>query len=135
MVRLARELDRRLPATAAALAAGQISVGHADVLARGTADLADQVVAAGEPTLLDAARTLTPYQLRAAVTHWRAHVAPEQADQDFADQQDRRRLHLSPSIDGLVIVDGVLDAAGGNTVLTAISALAGPGGGIDTRTS
>src|SRR5512135_2416848 len=46
-VRLARELDRRLPATAAALVAGQISVGHAEALARGTADLAEAVVAAG----------------------------------------------------------------------------------------
>ncbi|HET9081296.1 MAG TPA: DUF222 domain-containing protein [Trebonia sp.] len=58
-VRLARALCRRLPATAAALAAGQISVGHADVLAAGTDDLTDELVAAGEPTLLGAARTLT----------------------------------------------------------------------------
>ena len=82
-VRLARDLDRRLPVTSAALAGGAISVGHADVLARGTADLADEVVAAGEAALLEAARALTPYQLRAAVTHWRAHVAPEQAERRF----------------------------------------------------
>ena len=128
-VRLARALDRRLPATTRRWPPAQISVGHADVLARGTDDLADDVVAAGEPTLLEAARALTPHQLRAAVTHWRAHVAPEQAEQDFAAQQERRRLHISSSIDGLVVFDGVLDAEGGNTVLTAISALAGPGGG------
>ena len=105
------------------------------MLARGAEDLADEVVAAGEATLLEAARALTPHQLRAAVTHWRAHVAPEQADKDFADQHERRRLHISSSMDGLVVFDGVLDAEGGNTVLTAISALAGPGGGTDGRTS
>ena len=89
----------------------------------------------GKPALVEFARGLTPYQLRAAVTHWRAHVAPEQADRDFAGQQERRRLHISSSIEGLVVLDGVLDAEGGNTVLTAISGLAGPGGGADGRTS
>ena len=134
-VRLARALSRRLPGTAAALSAGQISVAHAHVLAAGTEDLTEPMVTAGEPALLEAARALTPYQLRAAVTRWRAYVAPDQAEKDFTDQHERRRLHISSSIDGLVMLDGLLDAEAGNTVLTAISALAGPGGGADSRTS
>ena len=64
-------------------------------------------------------------QLRAAVLHWRAHVAPEQVDRDFAAHHERRRLHVSSTLDGLVALDGLLDAEAGNTVLTAISALAG----------
>ena len=135
IVRLARSLHRQLPATHAALAAGDISVGHADVLAQGTDDLPEDIVAAGEPTLVEAARRLTPHQLRAAVLHWRAHVAPEQVDRDFAAHHERRRLHVSSTLDGLVALDGLLDAEAGNTVLTAISALAGPGGGDDPRTS
>jgi hypothetical protein len=135
LVQLARALDRRLPATRAALTAGEISIGHAEVLARGTHDLGEDIVEAGEPTLLDCARRLTLHQLRAAVTHWRAHMAPEQAEKDFTADHDRRRLFVSPTIDGLVILDGQLDADSGNTVLTAISALAGPGGGADPRTS
>jgi hypothetical protein len=105
------------------------------VLAQGTDDLPEDIVAAGEPTLVEAARRLTPHQLRAAVLHWRAHVAPEQVDRDFAAHHERRRLHVSSTLDGLVALDGLLDAEAGNTVLTAISALAGPGGGDDPRTS
>jgi hypothetical protein len=100
IVRLARSLHRQLPATHAALAAGDISVGHADVLAQGTDDLPEDIVAAGEPTLVEAARRLTPHQLRAAVLHWRAHVAPEQVDRDFAAHHERRRLHVSSTLTG-----------------------------------
>jgi hypothetical protein len=124
-----------LPETAAALAVGQIGVGHAEVLAAGTEEVPDAVVAAGEPPLLEAARRLSPHRLRTAVTHWRAYAVPEQAERDFAGQHDRRRLFVSSTIDGLVMLDGVLDAEAGNTVLTALSALAGPGGGEDRWTS
>src|SRR5829696_1540541 len=58
-VRTARALFRGpLPASGAALCAGELSVAHAEVLAAGTKDLADHVAADAEATLLEAARRL-----------------------------------------------------------------------------
>ena len=58
-VRTARALFRGpLPASGAALCAGELSVAHAEVLAAGTKDLAGHVAADAEATLLEAARRL-----------------------------------------------------------------------------
>ena len=60
-VRTARALFRGpLAATAAALIGGELSVGHAQVLAHGTQELPEEVTVAAEPVLLEAAGGLDP---------------------------------------------------------------------------
>jgi len=134
-VRLARALHRRLPATADALAAGSITVAHARVLADGIRDLPDGVVADGEPTLLGAARDVDPRHFAEVVARWRAYVAPDLFERDAEHQHERRHLYASATIGGVVDVKGMLDAEGGAVLLAALSALAGAGGGDDTRTA
>ena len=65
LVRTARALYRGpLTGTAQALAAGELSVAHAQVLAAGTHDLPDHLAADAEPVLVEAARRLDPPRLR-----------------------------------------------------------------------
>ena len=94
-VALARALDRTLPLTRAALAAGQIGFDHARVLAYGTADVPAELVAAAEPMLVEHAGTLEPHRLRLVVEHWRAHVVPEASDRDAEHAYQRRRLDVA----------------------------------------
>src|SRR5829696_7959321 len=87
-VRTARALFRGpLPASGAALCAGELSVAHAEVLAAGTKDLAGHVAADAEATLLEAARRLDPSGLRQVVAHLQYTIDP-----DGADAQAQRRF-------------------------------------------
>jgi hypothetical protein len=104
-VRAARALfGGPLPQTAAALVAGEVSAAHATAVVDGTHQLPEQVVAAAEPVLVEAARRLDPPQLRRLVSH-----LVQVADPDGADRQrrhERRGLWVSPTVDRMVAVGG-----------------------------
>ncbi|HMA46584.1 MAG TPA: DUF222 domain-containing protein, partial [Frankiaceae bacterium] len=123
-VSVARALDRTLPGTRAALAAGDISFEHARVLVYATADVPAELVAAAEPMLVDHAHSLEPNRLRIVAEHWRAHVVPDASDRDADHAYQRRRLDIAATFDGTVVVNGLLDGEAGTTVLTAVTALA-----------
>lgn len=131
-VRTARRLADALPATTAALGAGEISRRHADVLSAASVDLPDEVVSSAEPTLLEAARRFDPDQLRRVAKHWRHTVDADRSLTNANAAHNRRYLHLSPVLDGLIAIDGLLDADAGASVLAAITALSAPLAG-DTR--
>lgn len=82
--------------------------------------------------MLAAAEEFDPDQLRRVAKHWRHTVDAERSLSDANAAHDRRYLHLSPVLDGMIAVDGLLDAEAGAVVLAAITALSGslPG---DTR--
>jgi hypothetical protein len=109
LVRTARALYRGpLTGTAQALAAGELSVAHAQVLAAGTHDLPDHLAADAEPVLVEAARRLDPPRLRRAIAHLRLVADPDHTDQ--AEQQHQRRgLWLASTLEGMVALDGLLD--------------------------
>jgi Domain of unknown function (DUF222) len=90
LVRTARALHRGpLTGTAQALAAGELSPAHAQVLAHGTHDLPDHTTADAEPVLVAAARRLDPPRLRRVVAQLRLVADPDHTDQ--AEQQQQRR--------------------------------------------
>lgn len=122
-VRCARRLADAVPATAAALAAGGISRRHAEVIAVAGADLPDAAVTAAEPALVEAAHRLDPDQLRRVTTHWRHTVDADRCLADGNVAHDRRYLHISSTFEGLVALDGLLDADAGAAVLAARRAL------------
>jgi Domain of unknown function (DUF222)/HNH endonuclease len=133
-VHTARALFRGpLGGTGQALAAGDISPRHAAVLAAGTADLPPGTAAAAEPELLTLAERLDPPQLRKVVAHLREVADPDGADERIQRQHARRGLWVSPTMDGMVAVDGLLDPEGGETLLTALEPLARPGSAEDDR--
>jgi Domain of unknown function (DUF222) len=96
LIRTARALYRGpLPATGQALAAGEVSLAHAQVLAHRTHELADQVAVEAEPVLLEAARRLDPARLRQAVAHLRLVADPDGAQDRAERHQQRRGLWVS----------------------------------------
>jgi len=133
-VRVARALHRGpLTGTARALAAGEISSAHAAVLARGIQDLRPRTTVEAEPVLLDAARRLDPPRLRRVVAHLCDVAEPEAADARAQRQHDQRGLWLSPTFQGMVAVDGLLEAEAGEALLAALEPLARPGTADDGR--
>ena len=130
----ARALHRGpLRSTGRALAAGELSYQHAVVLAEATHDLPATTVAQAEPVLLDAARRLDPPRLRQLASHLRELVDPDRADQRARRRLERRGLWLSGTVDGMVAVDGLLDAEAGEAVQAALAPLARPAGPDDAR--
>ncbi len=111
-VRLARRL-RSMPLTAAALAAGEISVDHARALSRLNRPDTAAASADGEANLVDAAKNLSFAEFHRCVSYWDAAAAPDRTE----DHADRRRFHASETFDDMVIGDFVLDPIGG-TIFT-----------------
>jgi len=133
-VRVARALHRGpLGGTAKALADGEISSTHAAVLASGTQDLPPGTAAEAEPVLLEAARRLDPPRLRRLVAHLAAVADPDAADAQAQRQHQRRGIWVSPTLAGMVAVDGLLDPEAGATLLAALEPLARPASAEDER--
>jgi hypothetical protein len=116
----------RLTAVVEELAAGELSPSHAAVLAAGTADLSATTAAAAEPVLLDMAGRLDPPGLRKLVAHLRDVADPDGAEARIQRQHGRRGLWLSPTLAGMVAIDGLLEPEAGDTLLTALEPLARP---------
>jgi hypothetical protein len=121
LVRVARQLAG-LPQVAKTFAAGEISLDHASAVARLAGTVGAGAVADYQPALLDLARAAEPGKLRIACAHLRQLLDPD-ADQDEAARQRRGRyLAAARTVDGMVHLQGLLDPATGETVLTALTA-------------
>ena len=130
--RLGRDAQR-LPVMAAALAAGEISTGHLQVLASATRRLDPERVAADEKSLTDLARELDPAAFRICVTRWVALAFPDRHERDTQRDYDSRWLRLAETINGMVSVNGMLDADTARPILAAITSLARKAGASDDR--
>lgn len=133
-IELARKLES-LPATSEAFASGAISRTHAVVIARAaTAERAD-AIAEVESALVLAAESVAPKQLRDVVQQVTDAIDGDGGASAACARYERRRLHVSPMLDGMVAIDGLLDAEGGEIVLSVLdSALAAGRGSGDGRT-
>jgi Domain of unknown function (DUF222) len=133
-VRTARALFRGpLTQTGQALTDGELSPAHAAVLAAGTQDLPAQVTSEAEPVLVEAARRLDPGRLRRVVGHLQLVADPEGAASQAERRHGRRGLWLAATLDGMVAVDGLLEAEAGQTLRAALEPLARPASAEDTR--
>ncbi len=133
-------LARRLSANSAVdagLVAGDISVDHAQLVTTALAELEEAagapLAAAATVPLLEAGRRCDPARLRREIAHARHALVPEVAI--AADEAAHRRRHLdvASTFDGTVVVNGVLDAEGGEALLTALAPLCGRSGPDDDR--
>jgi hypothetical protein len=120
-VRLARRLDM-LPATAIAFEAGAISRQHASVIADACTPERASAIQALEPQLVDAARHVHVRELRALVSHVADAIDGDGGCASANEAFERRRLHVSHLLDGMVAIDGLLDQESGEMVLTALNA-------------
>jgi Domain of unknown function (DUF222)/HNH endonuclease len=133
-VRTARALYRGpLPATGAALTAGEISPAHASVLAAGTQELPARTTSEAEPVLLEAARRLDPPRLRRVLGYLRQMADPDREHDRAERRHQRRGVWLAPTWQGMVALNGLLEPEAGQIVLSALEPLARPINAEDTR--
>jgi Domain of unknown function (DUF222)/HNH endonuclease len=121
-VAVARKLEK-LPDTAGAFAAGEISRRHAEVIADAYTPERAEGLADIEPALVRAAKLVDPRSLRVDFVMY----AVDALDGDGgaareASQYERRALHASTTFDGMVVIDGTCDAATGAVITTALDA-------------
>jgi Domain of unknown function (DUF222)/HNH endonuclease len=117
--RVARSLEQ-MPATRRALAAGDLSVSAAYVLAEAH-DSEPLAFGDVEEQLVEAARIHPISVLRRVAEIWREHMASERPGAQGS--WDRRGLHASRTLGGMVRVDGDLDPEGGEALMTALAAV------------
>ena len=118
-VRLGRRLST-MPATRAALAAGDITTRHATVLGGLNTGRTAELFARDEAELVDDARWLSWPEFCVAIDYWRQHADPDGVERDAAHDEAGRRLHLSPGLRGTGILDGLLTPLGRATVASAL---------------
>ena len=118
--RLVREHD----ATAAALAAGVVSVAHVESLALAAHDRGE-LYAEHEPVLLNAAEALSPQDFHAVARRWRELADDELSRTEAAAAFERRAFQVSETTGGSVL-SGFLDPEASAIVTQALDALAPP---------
>jgi hypothetical protein len=135
-MRVTRRLDEQ-PRIREAFEAGDVGYEHVRQVSRVLADARERLEPEkqdeAEAMLVDVAREHDPGSLRQVCEHFRHVVDAEGFRQSEAQRYDRRRLHISPLLDGMEAIDGVLDAEGAAMLKSALDPLAKPQPG-DTRT-
>ena len=122
-----------LPETAAALAGGAISYQAASALCHLREQLGERWQPANEAEVVGFAHSFSIEDFHICCRHARHVADPDGFDTDSKEDFERRWLQVSPMLDGMHSVDGVLDPVTGAAFRTALDALAGWRGPGDTR--
>src|SRR5438309_5024082 len=118
-VEVARQLEK-LPQTEAAFASGEVGYQHVAVLARAAERVGAAAVRKEEGTLLQSAQTMDPGQFTTVAKNFEHRVDAAGALAEANRAYERRYFHIGEPQDGLVRVDGLLDAEGGATLRPAL---------------
>ena len=118
-VEIARQLDK-LPQTQAALASGTVGYQHVAVLAHAAQRVGAAAVRKEEASLLQLAQTMDPGKFTGVAKSFEHRVDAEGALAEANRAYARRYLHVGEPQDGLVRIDGLLDAEGGATFKSAL---------------
>ena len=121
-LRRARQLAS-MPATAAAVAGGSLSLDHVDLLARANRPWRHAVFAEHEAMLVVQCATLRFAEAVRLVEYWCQRADAAAADDDAARCRESARLHASTTIDGRVVLNGEFDPAGGAAVVGELDRL------------
>jgi Domain of unknown function (DUF222) len=111
-LRRARQL-RTMPATARAVAAGDLSVDHIDLLGKANRPGRDAVFADHEETLVAECAELRFAQAVRLVDYWCQRADATAAEEAAQRKRDGAHLQASATLDGDVVINGVLDPVGG----------------------
>src|SRR5713101_10030935 len=118
-VEIARQLEK-LPQTEAAFASGDLGYQHVALIARTAEHVGAAVVRKEEGRLLQAAQTHDPGQFLGVTKNFEHRVDAEGALTETNQAHARRYLHLGEPQNGMVRIDGLLDAEGGATLRSAL---------------
>ena len=132
---VARTLMQHLPGATAALAIGDISPAHANVIARESAQLIRQGVAPEVLKLIETeaiahAEFHTPAQVANKVRSCIAMFAPEQFEAAAVEVKSARKVSYFPSPNGMATIVAFLPAPDAQTIMLAIDRLANKTNGI-----
>ena len=133
-VSVARQLEK-LPETADAFLRGDLGYGHVAIMTRTAERVGTSTFKKEEASLLQAAQTMDPGKFAVEAKKFEIRVDEAAALAESNRAYSRRYLHLSDVKDGLVHLDGLLDAEGGAVVKTALDALMPPPKHDDDRTA
>jgi Domain of unknown function (DUF222) len=111
-VEVARQLEQ-LPKTEAAFASGDLGYQHAVVMARAAEHVGAAAVRREEASLLQVAQTMDPGQFVGVAKNFEHRVDAAGALAEANHAYQRRYFHISEPQDGMVRLDGMLDAEGG----------------------
>jgi Domain of unknown function (DUF222) len=122
---VARALINFLPNTCSALATGEISLAHANVIAKETAGairdgLSDSQIFEIEQRAIAHAEFHTPAQVANQVRTSLARISPETFEETVLRAQDARRVSCYNDSDGMSTVVAILPAADAQVVMNAI---------------
>ena len=124
-VEIGRQLER-LPKTEEAFARGDLGYQHVAVIARTAENVGTAAVRTEERILLKAALTMDPGQFTTVAKNFEHRVDAAGALAEANRAYQRRYLHIGEPQDGVIRLDGLLDAEGGATVRTALAELMKP---------
>ena len=121
----ARILVNELPATCAALASGEISAAHANVIARESAPLLRggidrELISQIEKSALASAEFHTPAQVANKIRTAVARALPVECEESFARAHELRKVSCYPERDGMATVIALLSAPDAQSVMVAI---------------
>jgi len=120
-VQLARKLES-LPAIAAAYGAGDISRGHATVIASACTPARAEAIAAAEPELVTVACEHTPHELSGVVRYLADAIDGDGGAANDEAECAQRDLYLAETLDGRYDLRGNLDHVLGRALETALNA-------------
>ncbi|MEA2636615.1 MAG: hypothetical protein QOH92_3382 [Chloroflexota bacterium] len=118
-VEIAHQLEK-LPKTEAAFANGDLGYQHVALIARTAEHVGAAAVRQEEGRLLQAAQTHDPGQFVGVTKDFEHRVDAEGALNEANRAHQRRYLHLGEPQDGMVRIDGLLDAEGGATLRSVL---------------
>jgi hypothetical protein len=120
-IRMARSLEAMAQA-AEAFSGGELSDSAVGLLASARESFPDAFTRC-EEALLQAARTLPVAELRSVIEYWRQSQDLTEAERDEDERFEQRNLNVSPTLHGMVRVDGDLDPETGQSLMSAIRAV------------
>ena len=117
---------QRMPIVRAAFAGGGLAESSLRLLAGAWAETIADVFERDEQMLCEWATAMPHADFKLVLDTWRMHADPDREAATAQEQFDRRALHLSRLLDGVGVVDGVLDPEGFALVREAIRLYAQP---------
>lgn len=134
-VRLARSSRGLLGESVEAVREGRITYQHLRAVERATRSMPDHQKLAATQLLTDLAEVATLSDVRVAGQHLAHVVDPDGSLAELERQFDRRYLTLSPLMDGMTAVDGLLDAEASALLTSALEPFLVPVGADDRRSA
>ena len=124
-VGMARQIDN-LPQTKKAFASGELAYQHVAVMTRAAEHVGAAAVRKAESSLLRLAETMDPGQFTGVAKNFEIQVNKEAALAETNRAHQRRYLNVSEPTDGMVRIDGLLDAEAGAVVRNAVNSMPPP---------